>query len=97
MSNEEMIKVLAENTQRSKSNAHRIDALEHSFEALNKMATALEVLAAKQNGIAEQVDKIETKLCTLENKPLKRFYSLLGYVVAAICSAGAGVLFGFYF
>ena len=59
MTNEEMVKALAENTQRSKSNSHRIDELTESYDALHKMATALEVLATKQLGMAEQLDKIE--------------------------------------
>lgn len=97
MTNEEIIKALAENTQRSKSNSHRIDELSESYEALNKMATALEVLATRQTGMAEQIDKIESKVSVLEHTPIKRIQSLVGYVLAAICSAAAGVLFGFYF
>ncbi len=94
MNTEEIIQAMAENTQRSKSNSRRLDELEHSIEALNKMATALEVLATKQNGIAEQVDKIDLKVSTLEEKPMKRIYTLLGYIVAALCSAIAGAVFG---
>ena len=47
MTREEMIQAVTENTQRSKSNSHRIDELAGSVEALNKMALALEVLATK--------------------------------------------------
>lgn len=97
MTNEEMIKQLAENTQRSKSNSHRIDELEQSTEALHKMATALEVLATKQSGMAEKLEKIDSKVSILEATPVKRIQSFWGYLVAAICSAAAGVAFGFYF
>lgn len=97
MTNEEIVKALAENTQRSKSNSHRIDELYESYEALNKMATALEVLATRQTGMAEKLDKIESKVSVLEEKPMKRIQSLIGYIVAALCSALAGALFGLYF
>ena len=59
MDNDEMIKAITENSQRSKSNSHRIDELTESVEALNKMATALEVLATKQNVMAEVVKAAE--------------------------------------
>ena len=96
MTNEEIVKVLAENTQRTKSNAHRIDELAESYDTLHKMATALEVLATKQLGMAEQLDKIGEKVSVLEASPMKRVQSLIGYALAAICSAVAGILFGEY-
>ncbi|MBQ8408993.1 MAG: hypothetical protein IJY39_09035 [Clostridia bacterium] len=96
MTSEEIVKTLAENTQRSKSNSHRIDELSGHFEALNKMATALEVLATKQLGMSEQIDKIEAKVSFLEATPMKRVQTILGYALAALCSAAAGAFFGGY-
>ena len=93
MNNEDMIKAIAENTQRCKSNSHRIDELEKNGELLHKMVTALEVLATQQKGVAEQVDKIDAKVTRLEESPLKRIYAVLGYIVAALCSAAAGAIF----
>lgn len=96
MTGEEIAKALAENAQRSKSNSHRIDELSEHYEALNKMATALEVLATKQLGMSEQIDKIEAKVTVLEALPMRRIRNLIGYIVAAICSATAGAFFGGY-
>lgn len=93
MSNDEMIQAIAENTQRSKSNSHRIDDLEKNAQLLNKMVTALEVLATQQKNVAEQVDKIDLKVTRLEQSPIKRIYAILGYIIAALCSAAAGALF----
>lgn len=93
MTNEEIIKAIAENTQRSKSNSHRIDDLEKNGELLNKMVTALEVLATQQKNVAEQVDKIDSKVTRLEESPMKKIYTLIGYLVAALCSAAAGAIF----
>ncbi len=88
-----MIQAIAENTQRSKSNSHRIDDLEKNAELQNKMVTALEVLATQQKTVADQVEKIDSKVTRLEQSPLKRIYALIGYIVAALCSAAAGAIF----
>jgi uncharacterized oligopeptide transporter (OPT) family protein len=93
MTNDEIVKAIAENTQRSKSNSHRIDDLEKNEELLNKMVTALEVLATQQKNVAEQVDKIDSKVTRLEEAPMKKIYTLIGYLVAALCSAAAGAFF----
>ena len=62
MTNDEIVKAIAENAQRSKSNSHRIDDLEKNGELLHKMVTALEVLATQQKNVAEQVEKIDSIL-----------------------------------
>ena len=93
MTNDEIVKAIAENTQRSKSNSHRIDDLEKNEELLNKMVTALEVLATQQKNVAEQVDKIDSKVTRLEEAPMKKIYTLIGFLVAALCSAAAGAFF----
>lgn len=97
MTREEMIKEITENTQRSKSNSHRIDELACSVDALNKMALALEVLATKQTAMSDMVDKIEKKVTAIEKSPMKTVRALIGYIVAALCSVGAGAFLGFYF
>ena len=96
MTNDEIIKLLAETTQRSKSNSHRIDELSQYNETLHKMAAALEVLATNQHNMAEQIDKIDSKVTVLETSPAKKLYALIGYIVAALCSAAAGTFLGIY-
>ena len=93
MTGDDMIKTIAENTQRSKSNSHRIDELEKNGELLHKMVTALEVLATQQKNVAEQVDKIDAKVTRIEELPFKRIYTVIGYIIAALCSAAAGAIF----
>lgn len=93
MTHEEIVQILSETVQRAKSNSHRIDELSSSVVALNKMATALEVLATKQNAMSDMIDRIDKKVSFLEKAPAKRIYAALGYIVAALCSAAAGALF----
>ena len=93
MNSEDMIKAIAENAQRSKSNSRRIDELEKNGELLHKMVTALEVLATQQKNVADQVEKIDSKVTRLEESPMRRITTIVGYIVAALCSAAAGAFF----
>ncbi len=94
MTHEEIVGLLSETLQRTKSNSRRIDELSGSVVALNKMATALEVLATKQEAMSEAIHKIDGKVTSLEKAPQKRLYNLLGYIAAALCSAAAGAIVG---
>ena len=96
MTNDDIIKTLTENTQRSKSNSKRIDDLERNAEILNKMVSSLKVLASNQHNMSVQIDKIDSKVSRLEEAPLKRWQAIMGYVLASLCSAGAGVIIGFF-
>lgn len=96
MTNDEIIKILTENTQRSKSNSKRIDDLERNAEILNKMVSSLKVLASNQHNMSLQIDKIDGKVSRLEEAPLKRWQAIAGYVLASLCSAGAGVIIGLF-
>ena len=97
MTNDEIVRAIAENTQRCKSNSHRIDDLERDTLVLGKMVTALEVLATQQKSISDQVQKIDTKVTRLETAPMKKLSTIIGYILAAVCSAGVGAFFGFNF
>ena len=97
LNNEEIIKAITEIEQRSKSNSHRIDDLEENAQLLNKMVTALEVLATRQNSVAAQLERIDSKVTRLEQAPMKRIYAIIGYILAALCSAAIGTVFGTYF
>ena len=92
---------LTEVEERSKSNTHRIDKLEASTEAINRLATSMEVMAAEQqhqtaaiSGIKTDVAKLDSKVETIEQKPAKKwdgfvdkvFYLVLGAVVAYLLS-----------
>lgn len=58
---------------RAKSNQRRIEKLETSTEALNRMAASMEVMAEKQARVADAVDELDGKVTALEAKPAKRW------------------------
>ena len=73
--------------QRSKSNTHRLEKLEESTEAINRLATSMEVMLSKQEQVAETVEKLDGKVTALEEKPVKRVDNLVDKVIWAICAA----------
>ena len=84
---EDMAVKLAEVEQRAKSNAHRLEKLEASTEAISRLATSMEVMASKQEQVAETVDKLDGKVTALEEKPTKRIDGLVDKIIWAVCAA----------
>jgi t-SNARE complex subunit (syntaxin) len=81
---------LTEVEERSKSNSHRLDKLEESTEAINRLATSMEVMAERQEQVVETVGKLDTKVTALEEKPAKRWDGLVDKIVWAIAAAFIG-------
>ena len=73
--------------QRSKSNTHRLEKLEESTEAINRLATSMEVMVSKQEQVAETVDKLDGKVTALEQKPAMRVDGLVDKIIWAVCAA----------
>lgn len=75
---------------RCKSNTHRIDKLEKDTEVLNRLATSMEVMAERQERVADTVDKLDQKVTDLESKPGKRWDDMVDKVVWLVLSALIG-------
>ncbi len=73
--------------QACKSNGHRLDRLETSTAVLNRLATSMEVMASRQEQMAESVEKLDGKVTAMERKPLKRMDGLLDKIIWAVCAA----------
>ena len=74
---------------RAKSNQRRIEKLETSTEALNRMASSMEVMAEKQERVADAVDELDGKVTALEAKPAKRWEELVSKLVLVAATAVA--------
>ena len=92
MNNEEISVKLTEVEQRSKSNTHRINKLEQSTTALNRLTTAVEVMVTKQDYIADKVDGLDAKVTEIECKPGKRWDGLVEKLFWAVAAALVGFL-----
>ncbi len=73
------------------SNILRIGALEQSQETLRRLATAVEVLATKQETAAGSLARLGEKMDALERRPGKRWDGLVDKVFLLL--AGAFVTF----
>lgn len=105
MTQEEMAVKLAEVDARSKSNTHRLDELGDKVDVLNRLTTAIEVMAAEQKHqgetmaeIKNDVTALDKKVEAIEQKPAKRwdnmvekiFWGIVGVLAAAI---GSGIIY----
>lgn len=76
--------------QRSKSNTHRIDAMEENQKAIQDMAASIRELAVEMRNMKEDQSEIFDRLANIERKPADR----LNTIATAIISAVAGALIG---
>lgn len=79
---------LSETEARSKSNTKRIDELSAQIDAVNRLATAVEVMASKQEQLGQSVDRLTGKVEAMEAEPGKRWKFVIEksiyFVVAAV-------------
>lgn len=90
MTHEELIALTHDNEQRGKSNTHRINELEEQQKQLNKLVSAVAVLAEKQNQIGDDVDDIKREVKALADKPVKRWDGIVDKIISAIIAAAVG-------
>lgn len=72
----------------AKSNRRRLDKLEETTNVLNRLATAVEIMASKQQIMSKSVDRLIDKVDALEAEPGKRWKFVIEkaiyFVVAAV-------------
>lgn len=90
MTDEDIAVKLTDHEHEIGSLKHRMEDLEKSNTVLNRLATAVEVMATKQDSISKNVDKLTSKVESLEAEPGKRWkfvieksiYFAVGAVIA---------------
>lgn len=100
MNNDEMVTKITEVEQRSKSNTKRIDKLEETNEALTNLTTSVRELVIKQNYTKESIDKLDkrvsgigTRIYNIEQKPAKRWDSIVEKIILTIIALLIGFIF----
>jgi len=81
---------LSETEARSKSNTKRIDELSGQIDAVNRLATAVEVMATKQENLGESVDRLTGKVEALEAEPGKKWRFVVEKAIYIIVAAIMG-------
>ena len=96
MEHDDIIRVLTETEARSKSNTKRIDEMAETYDAINKMATSLEVMANEQThqtqdirGLKSDVGDLGKKIETIESAPANRWKKFVDYFFTALLGAVA--------
>ena len=99
MTAEDMAVKLAGVEHRAESNTRRIDKLEQQTEAIQKLATSVEIMVQEQGHQTEAIDRIEknvekldNKVEILEHKPAKRWDSLVDKVIMTLVGAILGYI-----
>lgn len=105
MNEQEMAVKLAEVDARSKSNTHRLDEVEGKVDTLQRLTTAVEVMATEQRHQTETMTEIKndvtalgTKVDAIEKKPGKRWDGMVdkflyGMVGALATALAAGLIY----
>ena len=90
---------LTEVEQRGKGNSRRIDALEKQTEAVQRLATSVEVMVKEQGHQTEAIERIESnvqkldgKVEVLEHKPAKRWESVVEKAILTVVGALVGYI-----
>lgn len=76
--------------ERSKSNSHRLEALEKQTEAVNRLATSVSVMAERVENTGEKVDGLCDDVKELKAEPGKRWKGVVEKVVYIIVAAVVG-------
>lgn len=90
MEEAEITKWISAVEQRSKSNSHRLEALEKQTEALNTLATSVAVMAEKVEATGEKVDGLCTDVQEIKQRPAKRWESVVVQVISILVAAALG-------
>jgi predicted nucleic acid-binding Zn-ribbon protein len=83
---------LTEVEARSKSNAHRLDAVEKRQDNLDELVGTVKALAVREENMENDVKEIKGDVKTLTEKPGKRWDALVDKVIWAVAAALIGFL-----
>jgi len=92
MTHEEIAVKLEDHEHEIGSLKHRMKAAEEANRALNRLATAVEVLAARQNTMSNSMERLTGKVETLEANPARRWESLVEKLLFSLAGAFAAWL-----
>lgn len=83
---------LGECEQRERANARRIEKLEQRQEDLNKLVTAVEVLAQRERSVESDVKEIKADVKSMTQKGARRWDAMIDKLLYAIVGAAASLL-----
>ena len=101
MTYEDMAVKITEVDARSRSNSHRIDELSSKYDAINRIATAVEVIATEQkyqtesiNDVKSDITNLNTKVEAIESAPAKKTAAFVEKVWLSVATTSVGAVVG---
>ena len=91
---EEHIKELAELEQRTKSNTHRLDEHDKKIDELSNVYVALTEVKSETKQMNIKVDRIETDVKEIKEKPAQKYEEIKMVIITGIISAIVGFVLG---
>lgn len=76
----------------TKSNTHRLDKLEESTEAINRMAISIEKMAMKQDTMNGSINKLTSDVEMLKAEPGKRWKFVVEKAIYFVVAAVVGFI-----
>ena len=92
MTEQELSVKLAETEQRARSNMHRIEKLEQQQKDLNKLVTAVEVLASREKSVETDVKEIKADVKAITQKSGRRWDAMIDRVLYVLIGAVLSLL-----
>lgn len=90
---EKYIQMLIENKDSCKSAHHRIDKIEEDVSEIKELTIAVKELAMETKATREDVNKMNERLETIEQKPGKKWEDLTKTIITGIATAVLGYFF----
>ena len=75
-----------------KSAHHRIDSLEKLAESVNQMAISTNQIATETKALREDYAKADERIEKLEEKPVKRYETVVTSILTALCGGVVGYM-----
>lgn len=94
MTPEEITVKLTETEARSKSNTHRLDAVEARQDALDKLTESMARMDERQGHMDTDVKEIKSDVKSLTDKPAERWDTIVEILLGVVVGAFAAWLLG---
>ena len=75
-----------------KSAHHRIDNLEKIADSVNSLAISTNNIATETKALREDYEKADARIEKLEEKPIKRYETVITAILTAVCGGVVGYL-----
>lgn len=85
---------LQKTADRAERNTGRIKKLEEEHEAIHQIATSVAVMAEKMDSMNKSLTNMSAKVEDIENRPAKRWESLVSAIIGALGGAFLGWIMG---